>query len=233
MQTSSLDDSMIYCLSSLPEEEYKTVLMIFKKFEACELKDQKLSKTMRKRFNTSTLDCKGVNFKPIRGIDISSRKGFLSKVANQEISFSELSVLCREHKRIQEVKQNFMKYHNLSSWDAAQEKYPVFTRPERLKPFVGMQFKQGFPPSFVTYCQQAKRSLPVKGADSLQQPPAAGILQVSVKDNAAHIFSIDAIDVDSNTFLSTIIQNTTPFTGISLSIVTRDKVIALTTHCFP
>ena len=43
MQVSRLDDHMKFFLASIPEDEYKVLLQIFAMFEACDIKDQKIS----------------------------------------------------------------------------------------------------------------------------------------------------------------------------------------------
>ena len=74
---------MVLFLASLPDEEYKILLEIFNKFEACDLKDQKLS---RSRMGRSRVDCKGSNFRCLRGVDEETRKMLLLQVRDGELS---------------------------------------------------------------------------------------------------------------------------------------------------
>ena len=74
-QVNQLDDSMVFFLASLPQEEYACVhvLDIFSLFEECKLKDQTFTRQQRS-LKLSKVDCKGVNFKPLRGMKDSCRE---------------------------------------------------------------------------------------------------------------------------------------------------------------
>lgn len=119
---------MIFFLASLPEDEYCIVKEIFDRYESCEIKDQKLSRSQRGSLINSKLDCKGVNFKPLRGLAVKTRKELLVKVNDGELSFPELSASCKYIKKMADVKTQFMRYLNLSSWELAEEKYPEHTK---------------------------------------------------------------------------------------------------------
>ena len=156
---------MIYFLAALPQEEYDLVLNIFELFEACDLKDQKISKNQRGSMAISKLDCKGVNFKPLRNIDEKTRKNLLSRVCDRNLCFAELGAQCKYVKQLTEIRKKFVQYVGVSSWEAAKETYPDFTRTEKLEAFKDMSFKgKTMPPPFVAYCKQAKQSI-------LQGPP--------------------------------------------------------------
>lgn len=150
---------MIFFLASLPEEEYVIVNKIFDLFQSCDIKDQKLSRSQRGSLINSKLDCKGVNFKPLRGLASKSRKELLLKVRNHQLSFPELSTSCKYIKKMTDVKTQFMRYLNVSSWELAEETYPAHTKEEKLQPFLEMSFKNDtLPPLFQAFCKQAKCS---------------------------------------------------------------------------
>lgn len=125
---------MVYFLSSLPGEEYVIVQDIFEKYESCNIKDQKLSRTQRGLVNCR-LDCKGFNFKPLRGVVQSERKIILEKISNEELSFIEMAESCKRLKQLTEVKSHFMRYLNIKSWEVAEEKYPQHSGEANLVPF--------------------------------------------------------------------------------------------------
>lgn len=148
---------MIFFLASLPVHEYIIVREIFNQFENCDLKDQKLSRSQRGSLINSKLDCKGVNFKPLRGISPKTRRELLTKVRECDISFSELASSCKYIKKMDDVKAQFMRYLNIPSWEVAEKTYPEHTKKEKLEPFLEMSFKNdSIPPIFLAFCKQAK-----------------------------------------------------------------------------
>ena len=147
---------MIFFLASLPDEEYAVVKEIFEMFESCEIKDQKLSRKQRGSLIHSKLDCKGVNFKPLRGLTPVTRKELLVNVRDGKLSFPELCTSCKYIKKMTEVKTQFMRYLNLSSWEVAEKTYPEHTKKEKLEPFLEMSFKNdAIPPLFLASCKPA------------------------------------------------------------------------------
>ena len=82
---------MVYFLASLLEDEYQCLLEIFEMYEGCELKDQTLSRAQRGVSRFAKIDCKGVNFKALRGMSTDERRELLMKVRERELSFSEMA----------------------------------------------------------------------------------------------------------------------------------------------
>ena len=164
---------MVFFLASLPVDEYIIVKEIFNHFENCAIKDQKLSRNKRGSLINSKLDCKGVNFKPLRGLSQKTRKELLRKVSDCDISFSELASTCKYTKKMENVKAQFLRYLNIPSWEQAKEKYPEHTKKERLEPFLEMTFKNDtIPPLFIAFCKQAKcHNLSVTPDASLTSQP--------------------------------------------------------------
>ena len=74
IQVTRLDDSMVLFLASLPKEEYKRALEIFQMYEDFEIEGQKISQAKRRKSRRAKIDCKGSHFKPLRGLDETSRR---------------------------------------------------------------------------------------------------------------------------------------------------------------
>ena len=224
-QVTSLDDSMIFFLASLPEEEYQCLLETFAAYESCELKDQTLSRAQRGVSKFAKIDCKGVNFKPLRGVSCEERKELLMKVRDGELSFSEMGETCRYTKKMNVVRNNFISYLNLDSWEEAMEKFPNFTSKERLEPFFDLQFKQGkMPPSFVSFCQQAKRSSVNEEAGTATSAlkPRDDCLMVSVDKNFGVLLQKNVLTINTKEILDTF--GDVGCTGLHLTILDPPEV---------
>lgn len=234
LQINALDDSMIFFLASLPEDEYSILLNIFEKYENCDMKDQKLSRASRKNISFCKLDLKGVNFKPLRGLELEERKALLMQLESKEISFVELATICRNKKRLKEVQQQFMMYLNLKSWQEAKIEYPEHSKDELLKPFMGLSFKKGnLPPCFTAFCQQAKQlnlATSSSGTSTLDSATnletSNGLHQISImKDKKALVMKANVLQLDTKEFLSSIRRATLQFTGMTLTIIDPPEVI--------
>lgn len=204
---------MVFFLVSLPEEEYTLLKDIFNMFESCDIKDQKLSRSKRRSMINSKLDCKGINFKPLRGISASARKELLTKVHQRELSFSELAKSCKYMKNMIEIKSHFMRYLNLSSWKIAEEKYPEHTKTEKLEAFLGMQFKDDqTPASFAAFCKHAK-------CYELQVAcPESSSCYIKVDKCTSVIVNDNVLQLEDKKLLSSINQ------GIKVTVIDTPKV---------
>lgn len=214
---------MIFFLASLPEEEHTIIKEIFDLFESCEIKDQKLSRSQRRQIVNSKLDCKGVNFKPLRGVVPSTRKELLTKVRNGELSFSELNQSCKYVKKMADVQTQFMRYLNVSTWEQAEEMCPEYTKKEKLQPFLDMNFKDdSIPPVFLAFCKQAKCSTLSSVEDTSGDDPSEGNLFLQAGKSAAIILKYDVLQLgDKDLLSSTSIHSCT---GFSLTIVDPPSV---------
>lgn len=217
---------MIFFLASLPEEEYDIVKEIFGLFESCEIKDQKLSRSQRGSLINSKLDCKGVNFKPCRGLGSKMRKELLEKIRDGELSFFELNASCKYIKKMTNVKTNFMRYMNISSWELAKETYPDHTTKEKLEPFMEMSFKDNnMPPLFQAFCKQAKCSTisPMQEASSApdhHSPQNSALLKAG--NTVALVLRHDVLQLEDKVLLSSASLHSC--NGFSLTIVDPPKV---------
>ena len=213
---------MIFFLASLPEDDYQLFINIVKLFQKCEMKGQKLSKATRKKIETEMLDCKGLHFKPLRGIQPVVRSKFLQQLSSKEISFTELASMCRQHKQLDEVKKQFQKYLNLPSWEEATRRYAGYATEEKLKPYFGLPFKQGsVPPSFAAFCEQAKKSCAARSMS--QETLPEGIICVKLKATSVIIAknNINEVAADANSEFSDAVLRSG---GIALTILHPPKV---------
>ena len=179
IQVEQIDANNLYFLASLPEEEYEVLQSIFEKYEMCDLKGQKLSRS-QKGTNSSTLDCKPSNFKCLRGLEDATRLSLLKQVSEGELSFRELVSFCQYAKKMSEVQKRFLMYHSLTSWEDAKKTFPHHATQQALEPFVAMNFSKGtihlfnsasllltriqtttFPKAYRLQFQQPKTMLPV------------------------------------------------------------------------
>jgi len=137
IQVDQLDTNNLYFLVSLPEEEYGFLRSSFEKYETCDLKGQKLSRS-QKGTNSSTLDCKPSNFKCLRGLENATRLSLLKQVSEGELSFRELASFCQYAKKMTEVQKRCLMYHSLTSWEDAKKTFPHHATQQALEPFVAM-----------------------------------------------------------------------------------------------
>ena len=219
---SHLDDTMVLFIASLPQDEYEIVLKIFEKFEVCDVKDQGLSRTQRAATRVSKLDCKGGYFKPLRGMDPIARRELLQQVLDGGMSFSELASACKYAKKMRDVQLTFMSYLDIPSREVAQDKYPDYTKKERLEPFLTSSFKKdSIPPSFVAFCQLAKQSL-AQSCDSSNSTDSSELKIVTVGKATALLLSKDVCEIETEQLLSSMRSH--GFCGFNLAIIDPPKV---------
>lgn len=226
IQAKQLNDGMVFCLALLSDDEYEYLLSIFEYHENCELKDQVLSRTQRLTARNSKIDCKGSNFKGLRGLTKCERMPLMEKVSKKEYSFAEMAEQCRYIKRMNAIKTNLIKYLDLDNWNEAEEEYPSFAIKERLEPFLGLTFKPGkLPPSFVEFCQLAKRSSLTEASNDATQMTfkdncsvlATGkIIGISINDNVLNISTKDLLDTIHGTGVGC--------TGLHLTVINPPEV---------
>ena len=212
IQVEQIDANNLYFLASLPEEEYEVLQSIFEKYEMCDLKGQKLSRS-QKGTNSSTLDCKPSNFKCLRGLEDATRLSLLKQVSEGELSFRELASFCQYAKKMSEVQKRFLMYHSLTSWEDAKKTFPHHATQQALEPFVAMNFSKGtMPPAFVQFCKSA---LDQNSDDYI--PQGLSIAVPAAKNNAS-CFLLDnsCLDNSTNGMLSLLPAN---FPGFSLSVL--------------
>ena len=211
---------MILFLASLPQDEYEILQEIFKKFEQCDLKEQTLTRTQRTKM--SKLDCKGTYFKPLREVEEMTRKDLLKKIRDGDMSFGELTKACEYEKNMKKVQANFLNLLNADNWDEATKLYPEHTTKDSLAPFLKLSFKPSAPPSFITFCQQAKQSSLTQQSPIDTASESADCGMYYVKDAVASVVKFDVIHGETKSIIESMPRQ---FTGVHLTIVDPPKVI--------
>ena len=111
---------------------------VFRMFSNGELKGQ-----VAKRGTTGkTLDLRGSNFKPLRGIDLQTVAQLLTDMKNKKLSVKELIKECTRIKQLRVVQQAFMEETGAESWDDAKSRFPEFTTARAMDEFVTKTSKQ-------------------------------------------------------------------------------------------
>ena len=77
----------------------------------------------------------GSNFKAMRGLDTQIAITVLQGVIKKEMSIQEMTVECREIKKLKEVQEMFVRETGVSSWREAEKEFPAFATPEALDEF--------------------------------------------------------------------------------------------------
>ena len=212
---------MVLFIASLPQDEYQIAVKIFEKFELCQVKDQGLSRTQRAAIRVSKLDCKGGYFKPLRGMDPTARKELLQEISDGDMSFNELASSCKYAKKMRDIQTAFMRYLDLPSWGAATEKYPDYTRKERLEPFLTSSFKKGtIPPSFTSFCQLAKQSS--ASSDNGSSTIDSDLKAITVGRVIGLLLNKDVLEIETDLLLSSMRSH--GFCGFNLAIIDPPKV---------
>ena len=165
LQKLKLIDNMIFLLASLPKESYNTLLKIFENYEHSRAGNKKST-------SASKHDCRGSNFRELRGLNSDIVHNLLVQVCNGEISLSHLNKECKRRKRLQKLKEAFANEVGEESWEQASHKYPRYATEAALERFVEAPRLTGpILTAFQQYCSRAIRtstSAPPKECESSQ-----------------------------------------------------------------
>lgn len=82
------------------------------------------------------LDLKGSNFKPMRGLDISTVTSLLEQLTKEELSIPEMAKECKKVKSLRELQKAFIDETGVKTWKEAEEKFPLFASAEALDQFI-------------------------------------------------------------------------------------------------
>lgn len=82
------------------------------------------------------LDLKGSNFKPMRGLDISTVTSLLEQLTREELSIPEMAKECKKVKSLRELQKAFIDETGVKTWKEAEEKFPSFASAEALGQFI-------------------------------------------------------------------------------------------------
>ena len=72
------------------------------------------------------LDLKGCNFKPMRGLDMSTIASLMERMT-EELSKAEMTKECKKRKTLRELQKALVDETGVKTWEEA-EKFPEFAR---------------------------------------------------------------------------------------------------------
>ena len=163
LQRVKLIDNMIFHLAALPKQTYDTLLRIFDQFESSKLQ------TKKKAASNYKPDCPGANFRELRNLDETVVSTLLEQVEDEEFSLSHLNKTCKRLKKIAKLKQQFAKEVGVTSWEEAEQQYPLFATEAALERFVKAPKLAGpVLAAFQQYCSRAIRSTTAAPLDGCQ-----------------------------------------------------------------
>ena len=103
----------------------------------------KLKGQVAKRGTTGkTLDLKGSNLKPLRGIDLETVKQLLTDLKDKKLSVKELTKECTKIKQLRIVQQAFLEETGAETWEDAETRFPDFTTAKAMDEFATKTTKQ-------------------------------------------------------------------------------------------
>ena len=82
------------------------------------------------------LDLKGCNFKPMRGLDMSTIASQLEQLTKEELSIPEMAKECRKMKTLRDLQKAFVQETGVKTWEEAEEKFSDFANAEALDQFI-------------------------------------------------------------------------------------------------
>ena len=75
------------------------------------------------------------NFRELRNLDDETVSTLLEQVEDEEFSLSHLNKTCKRLKKISKLKQQFAKKVGVTSWEEAEQQYPLFATEAALERF--------------------------------------------------------------------------------------------------
>ena len=85
----------------------------------------------------------------------------LTKIRDGDLSLKMVGETCRSIKKLNVIKQLFLKQVAEKKWAEAVTKYPHHTKDEQLSVLISLPIKRNGPvhPALISYCQKAMRSI--------------------------------------------------------------------------
>ena len=120
-------------------------------YEDGALKDQKLNK----KHLTSIPEFKQHLLQPLHNLNPEYQAVLLQKVIDEDISLKELKDEASHFRALEAVKRAFIRCTNCRSWEDAKEKFPIYTKEDRITQFMRLDFRHNIPDVFQTFCQSA------------------------------------------------------------------------------
>lgn len=184
-------------------------------FENGKLKEQKLK--------LDNMMCKP-EFKqqylaPIRTLPDEDQCNLLQKVIDREINLNDLKILSAQRKTILALRSTFVKSTNCTSWEEAQEKFPLYASDTQLSKFQDCDLKKMIPKRFEEFCLRAKNSS--SGHSSVTSESFFSIDNQDGPPSTVNIIRAKCIDVTGHTIKVT----QSLFCGVDLAIVQVNREV--------
>jgi hypothetical protein len=138
---------MIFMLSSLSNNNYTLYRDIVTKYEMIKVKGIVAAKT----------DCKGSNFRGLRGLSEMEITEILRNCASGENTLKSLNSTSLNKKKMKKIVESFVSLIGTKDWNEAQKRYPNFANEKQLADlFLKCNFSP-IPAAFSDYCSRAVR----------------------------------------------------------------------------
>ena len=138
---------MVFMLSTLSNKNYELYRVIVTAFEKIKVKGIAAPK----------VDCKGSNFRGLRGFSETECTEMLEKSASGETVLKSLNSTCFNQKKKKKILESFVSLVGTKDWKEAQQKYPNFANAKLLSDlFLKCNFNP-IPAAFTDYCSRAVR----------------------------------------------------------------------------
>lgn len=123
----------------------------FNMFEAGDIKGQTLTS---KQLMTKP-EVKQTQFQCLLPLTENIQKGLLSQVLSKELSLKELKKRCEEERKLNDLHEKFVHLTNCKNWKEAETRFPIHTKPDKLKQFLTLNLKKSTPQAFSQFCAEA------------------------------------------------------------------------------
>ena len=143
---------MIYALSSLSNDNYRLYQAVVQR---CEKGKDKKTKKSSLGLSCNKTDCKGSNFRGLRGLSEDEMTEMLQKCANGEIALQKMNTECSTLKKMKRIKEAFMSRVGCENWLETVQQYEHFADEKVLRDlFLQLKFCP-LPAAFNEYCAKA------------------------------------------------------------------------------
>ena len=194
----------IFTQAAFAPSVWELALRVIDMYENGQFKNQKLSK----KCMIAKPEFKEHNFQCLHNLPPVFQEEVLQEVIDGTTSLEEMKKKANKFRNFEHIKKTFTKYTN-STWEEAVQRFPWYTKEERLATFLGLDFVKKVPESFQAYCQAA-----VQG-----ERQQAGTL--SHKGAMASVYAMNIMELSIDDFL----EQSPTYTGAHLILTMIPKVL--------